>query len=105
MPLADFTALLSLRVRAGDERYSRPFSGRAPLGFFPSKAFPVCTMRWLVAASPPFRFAPPPLRKATLRFGVSLVQKVASSSREDACLPEVPGHVFLTMQRFDALAY
>lgn len=40
MPLVDFTAFLPLRVRAGDERYSRPFSGRAPLGFFPLQGFP-----------------------------------------------------------------
>jgi len=40
MPLVDFTALLPLRVRAGDERYSRPFSGRAPLGFSPLQGFP-----------------------------------------------------------------
>lgn len=40
MPLADFTALLPLRVRAGDERYSRSFSGRVPLGFFPLQGFP-----------------------------------------------------------------
>jgi hypothetical protein len=75
------------------------------LVFLPSKAFPVCTMRWLFTASPPFRFALPSFRNATLRFGVSLVQKVAFSSYEVACLPEVCGHVFLTMRRFDALAY
>jgi len=40
MPLADFTALLSLRVRAGDGCYSHPFSGRAPHGFFPLQGFP-----------------------------------------------------------------
>jgi hypothetical protein len=40
MPLADFTALLPLRVRASDECYSHPFAGRAPLGIFPLQGFP-----------------------------------------------------------------
>jgi len=69
------------------------------LVFFLSKAFPVCTMSRLVTASPPFRFAFAAFQQRTPRFGVFLVQKVAFSSYEAACLPEVPGHVFLTMRR------
>lgn len=68
------------------------------LVFSLSKAFPVCTMRRLITVSPPFRFAPLAFQQATLRFGVSLVQKVVSPSCEVACLPEVCGHVSLTMR-------
>jgi hypothetical protein len=68
------------------------------LVFSLSKAFPVCTMRRLFTVSPPFRFASSAFQQPTLRFGVSLVQKVASSSCEAACLPEVRGHVSLTMR-------